>query len=47
MTSPSTKIGRMMRTSLKCVPPRYGSLIANTSPGWMSPSNASITALQV
>ena len=37
----------MMRTSLKCVPPRYGSLTANTSPGWMSSANASITALQV
>ena len=37
----------MIRTSLKCVPPRYGSLIAKTSPSWMSSPNASITALHV
>jgi hypothetical protein len=47
MISSSTKIGRMMRTSLKWVPPRYGSFMAKTSPGLMSSSKASITALAV
>ena len=47
ISSPSAKIGRMKRTSQKCVPPRYGSLTANTSPGWMSSPNASMTALAV
>jgi hypothetical protein len=37
----------MIRTSLKCVPPTYGSFVAKTSPGWMSPSNASMIALHV
>jgi hypothetical protein len=47
MISSSWKIGRTIRTSLKCVPPTYGSFTAKTSPGWMSSPNASMTALQV
>ncbi len=45
MMRPSEKIGRTKETSLMWVPPRYGSLIAKTSPGWMSSPNSSITAL--
>ena len=40
---PSTKIGWNTKMSGRCMPPSNGSFIANTSPGWMSPSKHFIT----
>jgi len=39
------KSGWIIATSLRCVPPVYGSLCRKTSPGWMSSPNFSRTAL--
>ena len=47
MSSPSTKIGRTTRTSLKCVPPRYGSLMRRRRPGACRPRTPSMIAFAV
>ena len=41
---PSAKSGWISATSLRWVPPVYGSLCRNRSPGWMSSPNFSRTA---